>query len=383
VAHAVAALTGFTIEQSRAQLDVPTGAYLVQPGRSGRYGMHDLLKAYALEQARQRDAETPAPRRLLSWYLHSAAGAAKAVNSLRPHVALASPEPGVTPAAFETYTEGLGWLETEYDNLLAAVAFAAREGEYEVAWKLPHTMWDIFLLRGNVGDWITTDEIGLASARMLGDARGTQSLLNHLALAYGRSGRHEDTLQCLLESLALAREANDGRLIAIAMQNIGITLAMLGRLDEALQSLQEGLAGIRTAGDRLVEARMLLSLGSTYRMRQEFAEALDQYQVALEKFRASGDRTTQAETLLEMSMVRLELNQLDDAYRDAAEAAELSSEAGGQYFLAKATAVLGKVALARRRPGQARQHFHDAIEVFIELGMSAEADNITSELGRC
>src|ERR1700722_5189525 len=85
--------------------------------------------------------------------------------------------------------------------------------------------------------------------------------------------------------------------------------------------------------------------------------------------------TKKAEDALEMSMVRLEMNQLDDAYRDAAEAAELSSEAGGQYFLAKATAVLGKVALARRRSGQARQHFHDAIEVFIELGMSAEADN--------
>jgi hypothetical protein len=50
-AYATAALTGATLDQVRCMLDVLARAHLILAARPGRYGMHDLLRAYALELA--------------------------------------------------------------------------------------------------------------------------------------------------------------------------------------------------------------------------------------------------------------------------------------------------------------------------------------------
>jgi hypothetical protein len=49
--YAAAALTGSTVEQADRVLDVLARAHLILAARPGRYGMHDLLRAYALELA--------------------------------------------------------------------------------------------------------------------------------------------------------------------------------------------------------------------------------------------------------------------------------------------------------------------------------------------
>ena len=54
-AHAAAALTGSTAGQARRVLGRLHRASLIQAAGAGRYGMHDLLRAYAREQAAARD----------------------------------------------------------------------------------------------------------------------------------------------------------------------------------------------------------------------------------------------------------------------------------------------------------------------------------------
>jgi DNA-binding SARP family transcriptional activator len=55
--YAAAALTGSTVEQADRVLDVLARAHLILAARPGRYGMHDLLRAYALELAAVHDGE--------------------------------------------------------------------------------------------------------------------------------------------------------------------------------------------------------------------------------------------------------------------------------------------------------------------------------------
>jgi hypothetical protein len=49
---AAAALTGTTVQQAGHLLDMLARAHLIQPSGRGRYSMHDLLRAYARELAR-------------------------------------------------------------------------------------------------------------------------------------------------------------------------------------------------------------------------------------------------------------------------------------------------------------------------------------------
>jgi hypothetical protein len=55
--HAAAALTGERLDATRRLLGVLVHAHLIEPVRAGRYGMHDLLRAYATDLAHAEDSE--------------------------------------------------------------------------------------------------------------------------------------------------------------------------------------------------------------------------------------------------------------------------------------------------------------------------------------
>ena len=77
-AYAIAALTGVTATQARDVLALLARAHLVHPAGAGRYGMHDLLRAYASRLAAAYDgdaARTPALAGLYDYYLAAAASA--------------------------------------------------------------------------------------------------------------------------------------------------------------------------------------------------------------------------------------------------------------------------------------------------------------------
>ena len=52
-----AAAVGVPVRAARRALDILLGAFLVQTNRPHRYQLHDLLRAYALDQARTIDSE--------------------------------------------------------------------------------------------------------------------------------------------------------------------------------------------------------------------------------------------------------------------------------------------------------------------------------------
>ena len=77
-AYAVAALTGTTVTRSGEALGELARAHLIQPAPLERYGLHDLLRAYARELAADAEGEDgcrAALTRLFDHYLHTAATA--------------------------------------------------------------------------------------------------------------------------------------------------------------------------------------------------------------------------------------------------------------------------------------------------------------------
>jgi Bacterial transcriptional activator domain/NB-ARC domain len=72
---AVAALGGLTSGRARRRLDALTDVNLLRRTRHGRYTMHDLLRTYAAELHDEIGSSDDTVRRLISWYVHSAADA--------------------------------------------------------------------------------------------------------------------------------------------------------------------------------------------------------------------------------------------------------------------------------------------------------------------
>ncbi|MFC3994862.1 ATP-binding protein [Nocardiopsis sediminis] len=142
---AAAALAGISVRRARHLLDVLVGAHVLEQTAPDRFEFHDLLRAFASDQARQeepRGGQEAALRRLLDWYLHTADAAQALVNPGEERVALDPPAEGVSPPAFSEYDQAVDWSERENTNFLPVVRAAEKAGFDRHAWQIPVVLWN-------------------------------------------------------------------------------------------------------------------------------------------------------------------------------------------------------------------------------------------------
>jgi transcriptional regulator with XRE-family HTH domain/tetratricopeptide (TPR) repeat protein len=340
--HAAASLARTTPAKARQLLDELTRANLLDEQAPGRFGCHDLLRAYAIDQASttgSRAASSAALGRLLDYYLHTAAAADRLLRPHRRRIDLVAPRPGVTPEDLASHGQALAWLDAEYRELLAAVTLAADHGFDGHAWQLAFSLETSFYRRGHWQDWAATQRIALEAAYRLGDRDG-QSLahsgvaraqiplgcpaeaLSHLATAlcqreeaadvYGQARVHlyaSRALECqkrYREALARSRlglrlaqtaGTHAGSLLADALNQVGWELAVLGRYQQALGYCQQAVALSQQIDERHLEPYALDSLAYVYWHLGHAAEAADCYRRAVELFGEQGLHYRKAQTL--------------------------------------------------------------------------------------
>ena len=378
---AAAALLDAAPADTERALELLADASLIQTAAPGRYQFHDLLKVFAAECALAEEDQAErgdAVRRMLSWYLVTAAAAVRVINPHRRHVVNDVAECAISPLVFATYSSAKAWLEAELANLLQAVEQAAGQGEHEIAWKLTHELWDLFNLGGHSDNWIRTHATGLASARQLGDKAAEVSMLKDLAASCHRAGQSASALGYLREALVIARADLDHEDARLALVNIGLIMADLGTA-EAMDPLQEAIGLCRLSGNRRGEALAQCGIGAVHGQHGTLSEAIWHYEQGLRYHRQIKDYGSVSEVLVEMGQLRLRQGQFDAAIRDAAEAARLSHQAGYRENHAKALTLLGR---AHRELGgleAARTYWQEAIDLFTQLGHSMAAE-VTADL---
>src|SRR5262249_56574702 len=117
-----------------------TGAGRVEAKGAGGFACHDLLRAYAAEQAAALEDQaerTAALHRMLDHYLHSAQAAARRLHPAGHPVAAPPPLPGTTPEHPATCREALDWFGAERRGLLAVIPLAARPRGVVCARRVP------------------------------------------------------------------------------------------------------------------------------------------------------------------------------------------------------------------------------------------------------
>jgi tetratricopeptide (TPR) repeat protein len=337
---AAASLAGLDVAKARGLLVRLAGACLITEHVPGRYALHDLLRAYAAEQARGLDPRSgprDASRRVLDYYVRSAAAADRLLNPLRDPIDLGSPPPGTAPESFANFGQAMAWFEAEHAVLVAAVTLAVRQGFDTCAWQLPWALASFLDRRAHWHDWEAVQRTAVAAAQRLGDKaaqahsrRGLghvcvvlgsyqdahdqfehalrlyselgdrigQARAHHdTAWSYGKQGRFQEGLDHSQQALRLARAAGDCPTEAKALNGIGWHSAHLGNYQRALASCQQALDLARDLGSRFEQAGAWDSLGYARDHLGDHAEAITCYNHALSVYRELGDRYYQARTL--------------------------------------------------------------------------------------
>ncbi len=357
-AAAAASLVGVPVEDVRRLLAELTRAHLIVEHSPGRYGFHDLLRAYAAEQARgaepaeQLDA---AIHRMLDHYLHTAHTAALLLNAARDPITLAPPRPGVTAEPLRDHPAAMTWFATEHPVLLATVTYAAGTGWDTHAWQLAWTHVHFLDRRGHWHDWAAIQRAALTAARRLGDPTaqavahrflalaeiqlgrfddagtnlrraldlyrqtgdrlGQAHTHNHLGMAYVRQGQNAAALDHVEQALVLFQATRHPAGQGLALNNIGWLRAQLGDHHLALSSCEQALALQQQLGNPDDQAATWDSLGYIHSHLDHRDEAVECYQRALDLRRDIGDRYGEASTL----------RHLGDAHRSTGQRAAAAS----------------------------------------------------------
>ncbi|WP_077061738.1 tetratricopeptide repeat protein [Streptomyces sp. MP131-18] len=372
--EAAAALLRATPVRARRHLDTLAGAHLLEECGHDRYQFHDLLRAFAAEQARREEpaeARHAALGRVLGWYVHSAAAAARAgSNSYTLPVTLESLDDGVVPAAFDDGKAAIAWYETERDNLIAAVSTASATGMERIAWQLPAVLTMIIADRELAGTWLPAQQVALASARRAGDRYGEAVALDNLGIAY----RH-------LYQLAEATEHFDAALIAFgelgdsfgrvrAANGLGVTHMLAHRTDEAAICFEQALEGAHELNEPVYVGAFTRNLGWAHLERDDLDRAETLLERSADLLADEGEQLEWAEALTLLAAVHRRLRRYALAEETAERALALSGEADGTLFQALALLELGRVALARRRGSEALNLLQQAAVLFQRVGRS-------------
>jgi tetratricopeptide (TPR) repeat protein/DNA-binding SARP family transcriptional activator len=369
--YAAAALTNTTVDGAKRSLEVLARAHLMHLTGPGRYGMHDLLRAYACDLAKSEDSEADrrtALSRLFDYYLAAAATAIDALSPAerrqRPRISPAgSPTPSVAdPSA------ALAWLDAERPNLVAVCTHTAAHGWPGHTIRLATTLFGYLDVRAHFPDALSIHTDARNTASQTGDRAAEAYALTNLGVVHLRQGRYEQAAEHYREALPLFRETGDRSGEARTLTHLGLVNWRQGRYELAAERHRQALTRYRETANRVGEANALSNLGLVWWRQGRYEEAADGHRQALILYRETGRRIGEANALANLGVVNLRQGRYEQAADDLRQALTLFRETGNRIAEGYALANLGVVNLRQGRYEQAADDLRQALTVFRETG---------------
>ncbi|MEH1098379.1 AfsR/SARP family transcriptional regulator [Micromonospora sp. CPCC 205561] len=370
---AAAHLAGRPTVHTRQLLTDLVRSHMVNEHIMGRYAMHDLLSAYAGELVTTHESEAErqrATRRLITYYLYAAASADVLVTPHRRRTPL--PEP-VSPLhelpRFTGHLEALGWLETERNNLTAAVRLAHDSGEHAIGWRLANLLWGLFHLGKYWDDWIATNRVGLACAQSCEDTSAEFTMHSSLGTAYRELGRFAEARQCHHSALRISRRTADRWSEAQALNGLGAVYGDMRRSRLARQFLRRSLQIRREIGDRWGEAITVCNLGEEDLVNGDLDSARHHFTVALTIRRDIGDRWGEAMALSCLGQAFVAGKQYAEALTHLSDALSMHREMNDLAMQASDLHHLGRTEHELGHGERGEQHLREARAIYQRLGI--------------
>jgi tetratricopeptide (TPR) repeat protein len=368
--YAAAALAGTDLAGAQRLMGVLVRAHLVREDTPGRYGMHDLLRAYAAERAGD-DAEPErhvALTRLLHHYLSTAMAAMDLVvpaeRARRPRVA---PATGPAPV-LDTTGHAQDWLDAERANLVAVSGLAADGGWPTQAGYLAATVYRYFYTRAHYQDALTMHSNALRAAGIHGDRYGEATARLGLGAGCHHLGRYDEAIGHYEQALARFRELGGDPVEARALSNLGILYAELGRYQEALDHYRQALARHEEAGNLVGVATTRGWVGLELGRQGHYDEAVEHLERSLAAFREMEFPVREVEMLLDLGQVHLWAGRHDAAFDAIQAALTLAERVEDRFHEADAHNVLAEILYATGQADEALDSFETALTLAGERG---------------
>jgi tetratricopeptide (TPR) repeat protein len=368
--YAVAALIDTSRDQAQQILDVLARAHLIQFPSSGRYGVHDLLHAYATYLADVEDPEAEQRAALTRLFDHYLAAAAAAMDVLipaeqnrRPRV----PAPATATAPMADRAMARTWLDTERHTLTAVSAYTAARGWLEHATQLSTTLYRYLDAGGHFSDGLTIHTHALHAGRQADKPAAEADALLNLGHVYWQHGRYRDATDHLQQALSLATEIGDRFGETNALLNLGIVSQRQGHYQQATNYLQRALALAREIGNRVGETNALLNLGIVERREGHYQLAVGHYQQAFNVASEIDDRHGEANALDHLGTIYQRQGHYQQANDHHQRALALFRGIGDRHGEANTLLGLGTVYRREGRYQQAKDHHQQALSLFREM----------------
>jgi tetratricopeptide (TPR) repeat protein/transcriptional regulator with XRE-family HTH domain len=367
---AAASLAGRAQPQARALLDELARAHLITEHLPGRYACHDLLRAYAAEQAHhtgshaRRDA---AIGRVLDHYLHTAARAARLLLPSKEPVVLTPLRPGTAALQLADRPQALAWFEAEHHVLLAAITLAAGSGFDTHAWQLPWAVASFLQGRGHWQDWAVTQRTALAAATRLGDAAAQAVSGRLLAMAYTDLGDHDQARGYYASSLTLYQRLGNRLGEAKVHQNLAVLAEKQGRYADALGPAEQALGLYQAIGHKANEAEALNSVGWYHGLLGDYQQARVFCRQALTLSAEAGNRWIEAGAWDSLGYAEHHLGNLAEAAACYQRALSIVRESGDRFHEADTLTHLGDTRNAAGELAQAREAWQQALVILEDI----------------
>jgi DNA-binding SARP family transcriptional activator/Tfp pilus assembly protein PilF len=384
--YGAAALTNATVERAAHMLDVLARAHLIRTAGPGRYGMHDLLRAYARELAAKQDGEEErraALTRLFDRYLHTAAAAMDTLFPAERHRRPGVPSQSTPAPPVADPDAAWAWLDTERAGLVAACAHTAAHGWTAYATRLAAILFRYLDTGGHYLDAVTLYTHALNAAHCSGDRAAEATALTNLGLVDLRQGRCQQATDHLQQALAMHGETGDRTGEARTLTNLGNLYFQQGRYRQATDHYRQALAMHGETGDRTGEARTLTNLGAVDARQGRYRQAISHHQRSLALFRETGDRVGEARVLENLGNLDFRQGRYQQATGHLQLALALAREASDRIGEAHAVVSLGLVDLRQGRYQQALDRNWQALALTRQTGdrvAEAEALNGLGEI---
>jgi tetratricopeptide (TPR) repeat protein/DNA-binding SARP family transcriptional activator len=367
---AAAALCGTTTGQVRPLLAELLRANLIAEAVPGRYTFHDLLRAYAAEEAGRADdarERRTAVGRLFDHYLAAATTAVEVLfpGGMRYQPVLRPPDPA--PMPLRDPDAARAWLDAERRTLVAVAAHTATHGWPRHAIDLSAVLFR-YLDSGHYADAVAIHKHALAAARQLGDPAGQAQALTLLGGVYLRLGRYPAAAERLNDALAIGETADDRAHVAHALVGLGNVDWRLGRYARAAELFQRALALFQDVHDLPGEAGALGCLGIVCTFLSRHAEATGYHERSLVLDRQLGNRDGQARGLNNLGLLYVRTGRYEVAADHFRQALAIARQLGNRYGEGETLTNLGEVQSRLGSHTEAIENHRRAVALFRETG---------------
>lgn len=285
-----------------------------------RYGLHDLVRAFARQHVQpSSDGETAeieraTVRQVLEHQLHNVRACDQVLDRERT-LPIGEPD-GVTVTGPTEPGQAMAFLDAEYATVQRGIRLAIGQGIGRYEWLLSMALVTYQWHRRLLDDAMKNLRYAADAADSVAAPVDCAMVHRMLAGTQWRLGKYDAAVGHLRRAVRLSEEdhSEEGRLsLARSLHRLGLTLRKQGDRTGAEEALCQALELYREVSDPVGEAAALNALGALHHDRGDHEQARRLCADALDAVESTGERSGLADVLFTLAKVHLARCRRDEA----------------------------------------------------------------------